>query len=37
MNLEKYEFNIEKVKFLGFILSLNSIVIKANKVTTIYN
>jgi hypothetical protein len=37
MNLEKYEFNIEKVKFLGFILSLNSIVIEASRVATIYN
>ncbi|PMD35044.1 hypothetical protein L207DRAFT_436393, partial [Hyaloscypha variabilis F] len=35
INLEKYEFNIEKVKFLGFILSPNSIVIKASRVITI--
>jgi hypothetical protein len=37
MNLEKYKFNIEKVKFLGFILSPNSIAIEASRVTTIYD
>ncbi|PMD29602.1 hypothetical protein L207DRAFT_445306, partial [Hyaloscypha variabilis F] len=37
INLDKYKFNIKKVKFLGFILSLNNIVIKASRVITIYN
>ena len=35
MNLEKYEFNIDIIEFLGYIISPNKVVIKTSRVTII--
>ncbi|PMD66789.1 uncharacterized protein K444DRAFT_517021, partial [Hyaloscypha bicolor E] len=35
INLVKYEFNIKKIEFLGFIISPDNIEIKANRVIAI--
>jgi hypothetical protein len=35
MNLEKYNFNTNIIEFLGFIISLNKVVIEASQVIII--
>ena len=35
MNLEKYKFNINIVDFLGYIISLNRVIIETSRVTAI--
>jgi hypothetical protein len=35
MNLEKYKFNMDIVEFLGYIISLNGVVIETSQVTAI--
>jgi hypothetical protein len=35
VNLVKYEFNIERIEFLGFIISPDSIEIEASQVIAI--
>jgi len=37
VDIKKSEFNVTKIKFLGFIISTNRIAIDTNKLSTVNN